>query len=140
MRVKPRNWARFRSIRAFPGRSTPCVTRTRTALLAATLLAIALPMTAYADGRLEPPVPVRTVSPNFPSDLHDKGISGVVMVNVLIDQQGNPQDLKVAKSSNSEFEEPALEALKKWKFKPAERDGSAVALRVVIPIRFSADD
>jgi protein TonB len=102
--------------------------------------AFALPAAALADSRIEPPVPVRTVSPSFPNDLHDKGISGVVMVNVLIDQQGNPQDLKVARSSNSEFEGPALEALKKWKFKPAERDGSAVALRVVIPIRFSADD
>ena len=102
--------------------------------------AIALPATALADSRVEPPVPVRIISPSFPNDLHDKGISGVVMVNVLIDQQGNPQDLKVARSSNSEFEEPALEALRKWKFKPAERDGSAVSLRVVIPIRFSADD
>jgi protein TonB len=83
---------------------------------------------------------VRIVSPDFPSDLHDKGISGIVMVNVLVDEQGNPRDLKVARSTNSEFEEPALEALKKWKFKPAERDGSIVALRVVIPIRFSAED
>jgi protein TonB len=104
------------------------------------LAAMALPTASSADSRVEPPVPVRIVSPSFPNDLHDKGISGVVMVNVLIDTQGNPQDLKVAKSSNSEFEEPALEALKKWKFKPAERDGSIVALRVVIPIRFSADD
>ena len=102
--------------------------------------AFALPATALADSRVEPPVPVRTVAPNFPNDLHDKGISGVVVVNVLIDQQGNPQDLKVARSSNSEFEEPAMEALRKWKFKPAERDGSAVSIRVVIPIRFSADD
>jgi protein TonB len=102
--------------------------------------AFALPATAFADSRVEPPIPVRTVAPNFPNDLHDKGISGVVMVNVLVDQQGNPQDLKVARSSNSEFEEPAMEALRKWKFKPAERDGSAVSIRVVIPIRFSADD
>lgn len=85
-------------------------------------------------------MPVRTVAPDFPNDLRNKGISGVVMVNVLIDAQGNPQDLKVTKSSNSAFEEPAVEALRKWKFKPAERDGANVALRVVIPIRFSVDD
>ena len=105
-----------------------------------TLLGLSLAHAVRGDSRLEPPVPVRTVAPDFPNDLRNRGISGVVMVNVLIDTQGNPQDLKVAKSSNSAFEEPAVEALKKWKFKPAERDGAIVALRVVIPIRFSVDD
>jgi protein TonB len=107
---------------------------------AAAFACIALPAAVRGESRLEPPVPVRTVAPEFPSDLRDKGISGVVMVNVLIDAQGNPRDLKVTKSSNNAFDEPAVAALRKWKFKPAERDGSIVALRVVIPIRFSIDD
>lgn len=108
--------------------------------LAAAFSGIALAAVLRAESRFEPPVPVRTVAPDFPNDLRDKGISGVVMVSVLIDAQGNPQGLKVTKSSNSAFEEPAVEALKKWKFKPAERDGEIVALRVIIPIRFSIDD
>ena len=45
--------------------------------------------------------------------------------------------MKVEKASNDLFVKPAMAALKKWKFKPAERDGSRVAMRVSIPIRFT---
>jgi protein TonB len=136
-------WSRlpnYRSIQARLRRSSSGVISLRKIALAAAFAGMALAPAVRADSRFEPPVPVRTVAPDFPNDLRNKGISGIVMVNVLIDAQGNPQDLKVTKSSNSAFEEPAVEALRKWKFKPAERDGANVALRVVIPIRFSVDD
>ena len=104
--------------------------------LAAAFSGIALAAVLRAESRFEPPVPVRTVAPDFPNDLRDKGISGVVMVSVLIDAQGNPQGLKVTKSSNSAFEEPAVEALKKWKFKPAERDGKPADFPATLRIEF----
>jgi protein TonB len=116
------------------------VTKVKTIAFAAAFAGIAFSAAMRADGHLEPPVPVRTVAPDFPSDLRTQGISGVVMVSVLIDVQGNPKDMKVARSSNVAFEEPAVEALKKWKFKPAEREGAIVPIRVMIPIRFSIDD
>jgi protein TonB len=96
-------------------------------------------LTARADGQFQPPVPVRTTAPVFPRELRSAGISGVVFVNCLIDEHGAVTDMKVEKTTNAEFVEPALTALKKWRFKPAERDGTKVAIRVSIPIRFSLD-
>jgi protein TonB len=116
------------------------VIKVKTIAFAAAFAGIAFSTAVRADSRLEPPVPVRTVAPDFPNDLRNRGISGVVMVNVLIDIQGNPRDMRVTRSSNAAFDGPAVEALKKWKFKPAEREGAIVPLRVVIPIRFSIDD
>jgi protein TonB len=116
------------------------VIKVKTIAFAAAFASIAFSTAARADSRLEPPVPVRTVAPDFPNDLRSRGITGVVMVNVLIDAQGNPKDMKVTRSSNVAFEGPAVEALGKWKFKPAERGGTIVPLRVMIPIRFSIDD
>ena len=62
--------------------------------------------------------------------------SGVVLV---IDEKGNVAEPKVVKTSNDAFSEPAMEALKKWKFKPAKKDGEAVAIRVNIPVQFNIE-
>ncbi len=96
-----------------------------------------LPLLA-ADGT-EPPVPVRTVAPTFPDAMRRNGTSGLVTVSCLIDEKGNVTEPKVVKASNDAFAEPAIEALRKWKFKPAKKDGEAVAIRVSIPVQFNCD-
>lgn len=102
------------------------------------LLALAslLTVTAFAQSKIDPPVPVRTVEPEFPSDLKRDGIAGVVFVTCTVDEKGNVVDPVVEKSNNAGFEQPALEAVKKWKFKPARQDGNPVAKKVSIPIKF----
>ncbi len=95
--------------------------------------------TLLADGKMEPPVPVRTVAPEVPSALSRSGGSGLVTVNFLVDEQGAVQDAKVEKTSDPTLDEPALKAVKKWKFKPAKKDGTAVAIRVSIPIKFEVE-
>ncbi|MFZ5495111.1 MAG: energy transducer TonB [Verrucomicrobiota bacterium] len=86
---------------------------------------------------VEPPVPVRTVPPVYPDDMRRDGVSGVVTVSILIDEKGNVQEPKVVKTTHEAFSQPALDALSKWKFKPAKQDGAAVAMRVNIPIQFT---
>ncbi len=100
-------------------------------------LSLALAVPARAEDRLEPPVPVRTTAPDYPEDMRRAGVSGLVMVNCLIDEKGSVQDMKVEKASNDQFVKPAMQALSKWRFKPAQRDGAKVSTRVSIPIRFT---
>ncbi len=91
-----------------------------------------------ADEALEAPVPVRTVTPTYPPDLkHDK-VSGVVSIVCVIDEKGNVTEPKVLKTSHPEFAEPALEAVGRWKFKPAKRGGTVVAIKITIPVQFNA--
>lgn len=105
-------------------------------LLSSFLLLTAFAITpAYAQ-KAEPPVPVRTVAPEYPSELRREGVSGLVMVKCSIDESGNVTETLVEKSSNPAFEKPALAAVKKWKFKPAKQDGAPVAIKVSIPIKF----
>ena len=91
---------------------------------------------AFAQSKSEPPVPVRTVAPDYPDELRRDGVSGVVTVKCTIDEQGNVVEPSIEKSSNGAFEKPALAALKKWKFKPAKQDGAPVPTKVSIPIKF----
>lgn len=107
-------------------------------VLLSTVLSL-MPIRLPAAEGMEPPVPVRTYAPHFPDEMRRIGNSGLVTVNVLIDEKGNVNDPKVVKASNTAFSEPALEALKKWKFKPARKDGEVVAIRVNIPVQFNAD-
>jgi periplasmic protein TonB len=104
------------------------------------LLLVALGLTwlpAFAADGMEPPVPVRTVPPVFPDDMRRDGVSGVVTVSILIDEKGNVQEPKVVKTTHEAFSQPAMDALSKWKFKPAKQAGEAVAMRVSIPIQFT---
>ncbi len=93
-------------------------------------------LTVKADEKTEPPVPVRTVQPDVPSSFSRTGAVGLVTVNFIVDEKGNVQEPKVVKSTHQELEEPALAAVKKWRFKPAKKDGVAVAVHVTIPIKF----
>lgn len=95
-------------------------------------------LVAWADDAIEPPVPVRTVSPKYPPDLKHDGVSGVVTINCTIDEKGNVTEPKVLKSTNEAFSQPALEALAKWKFKPAKKGGEVISIKITIPIQFTS--
>ncbi len=108
-------------------------------LALATAIFVAASAIARAEAAFdEAPTPVRTLAPAYPEALRRDGISGMVSVAVTVDENGNVTKAAVAKSTNAGFEEPALQAVSQWKFKPAKKAGQAVAVSVVLPVRFSA--
>ena len=86
------------------------------------------------------PVPVKTPPPEFPNAMKREGTSGVVAVSIVVDETGAVVSCTVAKSSRAEFEEPAVTAVKKWKFKPAQKDGVPVKIKLTVPIRFNLEE
>lgn len=105
-------------------------------LLSFTFLFAAMCPAVRAEDGTEPPVPVRTVAPEVPRDFASGGSAGLVTVSMLIDEKGNVQEPNVVKSTHHELEQPALDAVRKWRFKPAKKGGNPVAVRVSIPIKF----
>lgn len=114
---------------------TPTIHKLR-ALLALISLGCLPAVSVLADGKMEPPVPVRTVPPEIPQDFARAGGTGLVTVNFLVDEQGSVQDARVEKTSDPTLDESALKAVRKWKFKPAKKDGTPAPIRVSIPIKF----
>jgi protein TonB len=86
----------------------------------------------------EPPVPLKTCAPDYPAALREAKVNGVVSVVVVIDENGAVLAAEIGKSSHDEFKEPALDAMRRWKFKAAKLEGKAVKFRATIPIRFTA--
>jgi protein TonB len=89
--------------------------------------------------KVEAPVPIRTVPPVYPTELRREGVAGVVKVKFTVDVQGNVSDPTVESSSNPGFDKAAIDAIKKWKFKPATQDGTPIAKAVSIPLKFTLD-
>jgi periplasmic protein TonB len=86
-----------------------------------------------------PPVPVRTPPPQYPQSLKREGVAGIVTVAIIVDEKGAVTSAVINKSSNPEFEAPSLEAVKKWKFKPATKDNQAIASKVIVPLHFTVE-
>ena len=86
------------------------------------------------------PVPIKTPPPEYPNDAKRLGTSGVVAVSIVIDEAGKVFSAQVIKSSNPDFDAPALAAVKKWTFKPGKKEGVAVKTKVTVPLRFDLED
>lgn len=112
-----------------------------TKLLAVGILAgfIAIGSASAADDIDTKPVPVKTPPPSYPNSMRRDGVQGLVALKITIDESGAVTECAVNKSSHPDFEQPAIEAVKKWKFKPASKAGVAVKTNVVIPIKFTLE-
>jgi len=75
--------------------------------------------------------------PSYPFDMRQDGISGEVTVDFIVDPSGNVQSAHAVKSTRSEFEAAAIEAVSKWKFDPGVKSTRAVPVHMQAPIGFS---
>jgi protein TonB len=82
------------------------------------------------------PEPVSQVAPTYPSELRKAKIEGSVTLVFILSEEGRVEEPRVENSSRPEFEKPALEAIRKWRFRPGMTDGQAVRTYVRIPMRF----
>lgn len=83
-----------------------------------------------------PPQPIHTAVAEFSEQARRQKIQGVVLVSVLVNEEGVPIDPRVEKSLGYGLDEKALEAALKYQFKPAMRDGQPVSARITIEQSF----
>jgi len=76
-------------------------------------------------------------SPVIPDDLRSDALNAEVIAQFMVDTNGVPGEVKIVKSSgNQELDQLALETARKWRFKPATRDGVAIQSQVILHIQF----
>ncbi len=88
----------------------------------------------------QPPVLRVPVQPNYPFEMRRAGISGEVLVEYIVDSNGRVAAVQVVRSSQREFEQPAMQAVQKWQFRPGRKGGRAVNTRVQQVITFNLND
>jgi TonB family protein len=65
------------------------------------------------------------------------GITGEVVVDFVVDIDGEVKFAAPVRSSRKEFEAAAVAAVSKWKFKPGQKGGRDVPTHLQVPIVFS---
>lgn len=78
--------------------------------------------------------------PQYPFEMRRAGVTGEVVVDFIVDANGDVQNAYAIRSSQREFEQPAVQAVSKWKFKPGRKGGRNVPTRMQVPIVFSLNE
>jgi TonB family protein len=92
---------------------------------------------AQVGGRVSAPVPLFEPEAEFSDEARRAKYQGVCLVALIVDAQGNPQNVHVVRPLGMGLDEKALEAVKKYKFKPAMKDGKTpVAVPVNVEVNF----
>jgi len=89
-----------------------------------------------ADGEVLPPQQISAPPPQYRKEDRKAGSQGLVILGAIIDEEGNVADITVLKGSSESLNEAAVEAARKWKFKPATRNGEPVAVLFNLTINF----
>ena len=82
------------------------------------------------------PVPLRKVDPKYPPALVSARVQGDVILYAIIRKDGSVDSIQVVKGIEPRLDQNAMEALARWKFRPAERRGDPVELEAVVTIPF----
>jgi len=72
----------------------------------------------------------------YPEEARKAGAGGRVIIDFIVDLDGNARDLVIAKSAGYGMDEEALRLVKAGTFIPAQKNGEAVVARQTLPILF----
>jgi protein TonB len=72
----------------------------------------------------------------YPELARKAGITGVVVVQVLITEDGKPQNPRILRSASEILDKAAVAAILKQTFKPGRQRGRAVRVQMSIPVTF----
>ncbi len=85
---------------------------------------------------MQPPVPVRKVDPKYlPSAVADR-VEGSVRFSAVIRSTGRVDSVVLLKHLDDRLDRSAEEALRKWEFQPAVRNGAPVEVDAIFEIPF----
>ena len=74
--------------------------------------------------------------PEYSEEARKAKCQGTVLLWAVIDAEGHPRDLRIARSLGMGLDEKATEAVSKWRFTPAVKDGRPVAVQISIEVVF----
>lgn len=82
------------------------------------------------------PVAIFKAEPEYTQAARDAKLEGEVWLSVMIDEKGVPAEFVVKRSLGLGLDEKAIEAAKKWRFKPGLKFGVAVPVQATIAVSF----
>lgn len=82
------------------------------------------------------PKPIRRPEPTYSPEARSAGIQGSVLLELVVDEQGLPRDIRVVSPLGFGLDERAQDAVTKWRFEPGFKNGSPVKILANIEVNF----
>jgi hypothetical protein len=99
------------------------------------LSGVSLPIESLG-GKVSPPVQINNVPATFTKAARQHKYSGICILSLNVDIQGMPQNIHAVKPLDYGMTENAIDAVRKYRFKPAMKDGTPIPVKVNIEINF----
>jgi TonB family protein len=119
----------------------------RFAPIAVVLGCVVVPLLAQAgqqpykvkDPGIVAPVVIKDVKAVYTNEAREKKIQGIIELEAVVLEDGTVGDITVTKSLDKTYglDDAAVAALKKWEFKPGQKDGKAVKVLVAVEMSFT---
>jgi len=87
-------------------------------------------------GGITEPVVISQVEPEFSEEARRAKYPGDVIVSLIVDANGMPQNVHVLHGVGMGLDEKAVEAVKQYRFKPARENGKPVAVYMNVDVGF----
>jgi len=87
-------------------------------------------------GGVSIPIPILSPEAEFSEEARRLKYQGVCAISIVVDTRGYPQNLRVVRALGMGLDEKALEAVRKYRFKPALKNGKPVPAIMTIEVNF----
>jgi protein TonB len=87
-------------------------------------------------GGVTAPVPLLTPEAEFSDEARRAKYQGVCLISLVVDAQGIPRNPRVVRRLGMGLDEKALEAVLKYRFRPAMRAGRPVPVMITVEVNF----
>ncbi|MFI5185013.1 MAG: TonB family protein, partial [Vicinamibacteria bacterium] len=76
-----------------------------------------------------PPKRISGESASYPARAQKAHMQGLVVIEMIVTEKGEPTDLRVVESAGEVLDQAVLDAARKWRFEPADKQGVKVRVR-----------
>lgn len=90
----------------------------------------------HVGGGVSNPTLIYSPDPEFSDEARRAKYQGVCVVGLIVDTLGNPQRVHIVRPLGMGLDEKAMDAVRQYKFKPAQFKGKNVAVEVNIEVNF----
>ncbi len=90
----------------------------------------------YKEDVISAPMPVHKVDPKYIATAAEERVEGTVRVACVIDAAGHVKNVELLRGIDERLDRSAVEAFSKWEFTPATRQGTPVAVDLLVEIPF----
>jgi len=87
-------------------------------------------------GGVSPPKLLFKVEPEYSEEARKAKFQGTVLLTVVVDEKGDPRDIRIIRPLGLGLDQKAIEAVQKWRFEPGKKEGKPVPVIAQVEVNF----